>query len=268
MASNTRIPKAELTGIYGAMVKRMSRKMLGDVAEPVEVAWHNRKVLNFSFSLGRKAQKWDQCDELPAAVRQIAHRAREHVAARRPRIQVDPAEQQQVVDRFLAALRTGDLQVLFDVLAPDVVLVADGGGEVAAVRRPVVGGDRVATLLSRFKAITPDAVVGLCGSTARPPPGSISPASSTRRSAWWSRTAGSPASTRSATRTSSPGWTKTPRLAADRRRCRPGPRMSAGARFGPPSYARRLRVPAVLAPRHGQPAGGAPCVSPRQTARS
>jgi alkylhydroperoxidase family enzyme len=63
MASQTRIPKAELTGVYGAMVKRMSRKMLGDVAEPVEVAWHNRKVLNFSFSLGRKAQKWDQCDE-------------------------------------------------------------------------------------------------------------------------------------------------------------------------------------------------------------
>ena len=90
-------------------------------------------------------------DKTPAAVRQIAHRAREHVAARRPRIQVDRAEQQQVVDRFLAALRTGDLQVLLDVLAPDVVLVADGGGEVAAVRRPVVGSDRVATLLSRFK---------------------------------------------------------------------------------------------------------------------
>jgi AhpD family alkylhydroperoxidase len=63
MADNTRIPKAELTGIYGAMVKRMSRKMLGDVPEPVEVAWHNRKVLNFSFSLNRKVQKWDQCDE-------------------------------------------------------------------------------------------------------------------------------------------------------------------------------------------------------------
>ena len=63
MASTTRIPKAELTGIYGGLVKRMSRKMLGDVAEPVEVAWHNRKVLNFSFSIGRKAQKWDQCDE-------------------------------------------------------------------------------------------------------------------------------------------------------------------------------------------------------------
>jgi len=45
------------------MVKRMSRKMLGDVAEPVEVAWHNRKVLNLSFSLARKVQKWDKCDE-------------------------------------------------------------------------------------------------------------------------------------------------------------------------------------------------------------
>ncbi|GAF44048.1 carboxymuconolactone decarboxylase family protein [Rhodococcus wratislaviensis] len=63
MAGNTRIPKAELTGTYGAIVKRMSRKMLGDVAEPVEVAWHNRKVLNFSFSVGRRAQKWDQCDQ-------------------------------------------------------------------------------------------------------------------------------------------------------------------------------------------------------------
>lgn len=63
MASSTRIPKAEMTGVYGAMVKRMSRKMLGDVAEPVEVAWHNRKVVNFSFAVGRRASKWDACDE-------------------------------------------------------------------------------------------------------------------------------------------------------------------------------------------------------------
>src|ERR687893_1356201 len=72
MASSTRIPKAELTGIYGVLVKRISRKMLGDVAEPVEVAWHNRKVLNFSFSIGRKAQKWDQCD---ANLKSFAHMA-------------------------------------------------------------------------------------------------------------------------------------------------------------------------------------------------
>jgi RNA polymerase sigma factor (sigma-70 family) len=98
-------------------------------------------------------------DKTPAAVRQIAHRAREHVAARRPRIQVGRAEHQQVVDRFLSALRTGDLQVLLDVLAPDVVLVADGGGQVPAVRRPVVGRDPVAVLLSRFRMLAPDAVV-------------------------------------------------------------------------------------------------------------
>ena len=72
MASSTRIPKAELSGIYGAMVKRMSRKMLGDVPEPVEVAWHNRKVLNSTFSLGRKAQKWDQCDK---SLKSFAHMA-------------------------------------------------------------------------------------------------------------------------------------------------------------------------------------------------
>jgi alkylhydroperoxidase family enzyme len=63
MAGNTRIPKAELTGVYGAVVKRISRKMLGDVAEPVEVAWHNKKVLSFSFSVGRQAQKWNRCDK-------------------------------------------------------------------------------------------------------------------------------------------------------------------------------------------------------------
>jgi len=98
-------------------------------------------------------------DKSEAAVRQIAHRARDHVAARRPRIPVDRAEQQHVVERFLTALQTGDLQGLLDVLAPDVALIADGGGEVAAVRRPVVGRDRVVTLLSRFRSIAPDAVV-------------------------------------------------------------------------------------------------------------
>ena len=63
MTSSTRIPEAELTGLYGALVKRMSRKMFGEVPEPVGVTWHNRKVLNFSFAAGRKAQKWNRCDE-------------------------------------------------------------------------------------------------------------------------------------------------------------------------------------------------------------
>jgi RNA polymerase sigma-70 factor (ECF subfamily) len=99
-------------------------------------------------------------DKTPAAVRQIAHRAREHVAARRPRIQVDREEQQQVIERFLAAVQTGNIQALLDVLAPDVVLVADGGGEVSAVRHPIEGRDKVARLLARFQALAPDAAVG------------------------------------------------------------------------------------------------------------
>ena len=78
-------------------------------------------------------------DKSQAAVRQVAHRAREHVAARRPRMQVDRIEQQQVVERFVAAVTAGDVQGLMDVLAPDVVLLADGGGIAQAVRVPVVG---------------------------------------------------------------------------------------------------------------------------------
>jgi len=83
------------------------------------------------------------------AVRQIARRAREHVAARRPRVRVSRAEQQAVVERFLAALRTGRLQELMEVMAPDVVLIADGGGLAAAVLVPVNGAERVARLLAR-----------------------------------------------------------------------------------------------------------------------
>ncbi|MCA1008546.1 RNA polymerase sigma-70 factor [Rhodococcus hoagii] len=93
----------------------------------------------------------------PAAVRQIAHRAREHVGARRPRMQVDRAQQEAVVEKFLAAVSTGDVQALVDVLAPDVVVVADGGGIATAARKPIVGARRVAAFLSKA-ATLPDFV--------------------------------------------------------------------------------------------------------------
>ncbi len=83
-----------------------------------------------------------------AAVRQIAHRARGHVAARRPRMRVTRAEQQATVDSFRAAIEAGDLQRLLDVLAPDVVFVADGGGVVPTARKPIKGADPVARLLT------------------------------------------------------------------------------------------------------------------------
>ncbi|MGW1809575.1 RNA polymerase sigma-70 factor [Streptomyces sp. NPDC002078] len=84
-----------------------------------------------------------------AAVRQIARRAREHVAARRPRVRVSRAEQQAVVDRFLAALRTGRLGELLEIMAPDVVMVTDGGGVVAAAMTPFHGAAAVADVLAR-----------------------------------------------------------------------------------------------------------------------
>jgi RNA polymerase sigma-70 factor (ECF subfamily) len=84
-----------------------------------------------------------------ATVRQIARRAREHVAARRPRVRVSPSEQQAVVERFLAALRTGRLEELMEVMAPDVVLIADGGGLAAAALAPVHGSELVAKVLAR-----------------------------------------------------------------------------------------------------------------------
>jgi len=84
----------------------------------------------------------------PAAVRQIAHRARAHVAARRPRGVVSAAETRDALEAFQRAAETGDLQGLLDILAPDVVFLGDGGGVVQAVRAPIVGADRVARLLA------------------------------------------------------------------------------------------------------------------------
>ena len=84
----------------------------------------------------------------PAAVRQIAHRARAHVAARRPRGVVSPAQTRDALEAFQRAAETGDLQHLLDILAPDVVLLGDGGGVVQAFPRPIVGAGKVARVLA------------------------------------------------------------------------------------------------------------------------
>lgn len=86
-------------------------------------------------------------DKSPAAVRQIAHRARSHVEARRPKNEVPQAMANEVMDRFLLATATGDLQSLMDVLAPDIVLITDGGGFKQAARRPILGVEKVLRFL-------------------------------------------------------------------------------------------------------------------------
>jgi RNA polymerase sigma-70 factor (ECF subfamily) len=88
----------------------------------------------------------------PAAVRQIAHRARAHVAARRPRGVVSPAETRGALAAFQRAVETGDLQRLLGILAPDVVFLGDGGGLVQAALAPVVGAGPVASVLGRIDA--------------------------------------------------------------------------------------------------------------------
>ncbi|MET9822576.1 RNA polymerase sigma-70 factor [Streptomyces sp. NPDC006349] len=86
-------------------------------------------------------------EKSPAAVRQIAHRARAHVAARRPRGEVTATESRKALAAFQRAVETGDLQGLLDILSPDVVLLGDGGGIKQAVLRPVTGADKVARLM-------------------------------------------------------------------------------------------------------------------------
>lgn len=104
-------------------------------------------VLREVFDLGYD-EVAQAVDKSPAAVRQIAHRAQAHVAARRPRQVVSPAETRVAFAAFQRAVETGDLQGLLEILAPDVVALGDGGGVKKAMPRPVVGVEKVARLLT------------------------------------------------------------------------------------------------------------------------
>src|SRR6202041_2685590 len=89
-------------------------------------------------------------------------RARDHVADRRPRMPVSQAEQRAVLERFLVAVRTGHVRELMEVMAPDVVLIADGGGVVPAARAPIHGAERVARLLARASRAQTPVTSGVC----------------------------------------------------------------------------------------------------------
>lgn len=115
-------------------------------------------VLREAFDMGYEEIAAAVGKSLPA-VRQIAHRARRHVDARRPRAAAVPAsEGRAVLESFRRALETGDLQGFLDVLAPDVVLVSDGGGVKQAALRPVVGAGKVARFIVGGTARTESAL--------------------------------------------------------------------------------------------------------------
>lgn len=106
-----------------------------------------------------------------AAVRQTAHRAREHVQARRPRFDADRRAQREVTERFLAAVAGGDLDALLAALAPDVVLISDGGGRTRAALRPITGSANVARWLiavARRGASIPDVRIEVAEVNGRP----------------------------------------------------------------------------------------------------
>ncbi|MFO7253445.1 MAG: RNA polymerase sigma factor SigJ, partial [Actinomycetes bacterium] len=92
------------------------------------------------------------------AVRQIAHRARRHVDARRPRRAASPGEVRAASESLRRAVETRDLQSLFDVLAPDVVWLSDGGGVRGAARRPIVGAERVVRFIAGLLGKAPGVV--------------------------------------------------------------------------------------------------------------
>ncbi|WP_040817436.1 RNA polymerase sigma-70 factor [Nocardia jiangxiensis] len=135
-----------------------------DVAEDVELAEHVSMamllvletllpieravfVLREVFDLDYE-EIAEAVDKTPTAVRQLAYRARSHVAARRPRGNVSAADTRAALAAFQRAVDTGDLQHLLDILAPDVVFLGDGGGVARAALSPIVGAEAVTAALA------------------------------------------------------------------------------------------------------------------------
>ena len=113
-------------------------------------------------------------DRSEPACRQLVHRARSHIAARRPRFDADPARQRAVTEQFLEACATGDVGRLVELLTEDAVLLSDGGGIVRAAQRPIHGGEKVARFLlgvlgkvDEPMAVSVDQVNGAWGIVAR-----------------------------------------------------------------------------------------------------
>jgi len=120
----------------------------------------------FGFEYGRIAESVDRTE---STVRQIAHRAREHVRARHRRFTPVGEETNRVVTAFLTAATTGDLDGLLTLLAPDVVYLADGGGKVNAARVPVTGAAKVARLfLGLVRHPLPDMTVEIAAVNSMP----------------------------------------------------------------------------------------------------
>ncbi len=138
-------PVATPTGVVAELAGPVSMAMLIvlETLSPIERAVFVLREV-FGFPHEEVAQAVGKSTD---NVRQIARRARSHVEARRPRFAADPQRATAVAFDFLAAVQTGDIAEVVELLAPEVVSISDGGGLVSAARLPVHGADRVARFL-------------------------------------------------------------------------------------------------------------------------
>lgn len=214
----------------------MALLMVLETLSPLERAVF---VLKEAFGFTH-AEIADAVERSEDAVRQAAHRAREHVQARRPRFHATAVKQREVTERFFAAASGGDINTLMQLLAPDVTVWTDGGGKVRQALRPVTGAQRVAAWFATFGeqpyqgSRSPTCAWTWPSSTAGPASCSPAPAASSASSSSTStRTAGSPRSTTSPIPTScAPSPPASPASRRGRRRIssRSGPSGAATSR--------------------------------------
>ena len=150
------LPEPILTGgdtaeaVTDAESVSMAMLVVLETLSPLERAVFVLKEV-FDFSYAEIAEAVERSE---AAVRQAAHRAREHVRARRPRFATDRSRQREVTERFFAAATGGDVNALMELLSPDVTLWTDGGGKVRQALRPVVGAATVAAWFAAIGTVT------------------------------------------------------------------------------------------------------------------
>ncbi|MFI6002077.1 RNA polymerase sigma-70 factor [Streptomyces sp. NPDC051366] len=150
------LPEPILTGgdaaeaVTDAESVSMAMLVVLETLSPLERAVFVLKEV-FDFSHAEIAEAVERSE---VAVRQAAHRAREHVRARRPRFPTDRSRQREVTERFFAASTGGDVNALMELLSPDVTLWTDGGGKVRQALRPVVGASTVAAWFAAIGTVT------------------------------------------------------------------------------------------------------------------
>ena len=169
-AADRRRTGPEETAELGEQVSLAVLVVLETLSPPERAVFVLREVFGMSW-----AEVAGVLDRSETAVRQLGHRAREHVQARRPRFDADRRAQREVTERFLAACVGGDVDALLAVLSPGVVLLTDGGGRTKAALRPIVGAGKAARFLVAVSAQGLSQPGLRCGSsTSTGPPGSWS----------------------------------------------------------------------------------------------